>query len=88
MVAGRFVVPRLARVFVETSNDRNTVAASVPAESIITRPPRISYLDPDAGVKVKALSTRIVGVVPLVLPTMYRSSTFPAVVSIIRILNP
>ena len=41
-----------------------------------------------AGVNVNTASTVITGVVPLVLPTMKRSSVFPATVSMMRSLNP
>ena len=88
MVAGRFVMLRFASVLVATSNVRWLAATSRPVVSIHTRPERISYRAPVAGVNVKALSTVIVGVVPAVLPTMNRSSTLPAVVSMMRILNP
>ena len=88
MVAGRLVMLRSASVLVATSNVRWLAATSRPVVSIHTRPERISYRAPVAGVNVKALSTVIVGVVPAVLPTMNRSSTLPAVVSMMRILKP
>jgi hypothetical protein len=89
MVAGKFVVDKpVDSVLDATSKDRQMFAAVVPAPSMNKRPDRISYLAPVEGVKVNAAATLIVGVVPALFPTINLSSVLPAVVSVIRSLNP
>ena len=71
MVAGRLVVDRpVESVLLATSNDRQMLAAVVPAPSMNTRPATISYRAPVLGVKPNEDCTVMVGVVPAVLPTM------------------
>lgn len=88
IVAGRFVVPQLASTLVATSIERKLVAARVPALIINTLHPSISYVSAFVGVNVSGFSNDMVGVVPQVLPTIKRSSVFPADFPMIRILYP
>ena len=84
---GNHAVPQFARRFDATSNERKDVATIAAALSMKTLHERISYVSAVVGVKLRALSRRIVGVVPPVFHTIILSSIFPTDFPMIRILN-
>ena len=89
--AGRFVIERFPEnVQRAISKNLNEPAASVPAQSIYTRPERISNEDHATGVNDKSESSLIFGVVPAVFQMILLSSVFPVPptpLSITRTMN-
>jgi len=91
-VAIRFVIERFPeKVHNAMSKYLKEPAASVPAQSMYTRPERISNDDHVTGVNERSESSLIFGVVPAVFAMILLSSVFPvppAQLSITRMKNP